>query len=71
MPLNVGLYYHTRTHTLKPKRSLPQVVSRWPSSAAARFSHRAVEVEFIVNKVALGQLFSKYIGFRMSTFHQC
>jgi hypothetical protein len=37
-------------------RAIAQAVSRWLPTAAAR-------VRFVVDKVALGQVFSEYFGF--------
>jgi hypothetical protein len=45
-------------------RAIAQAVSRWLSTAAAR-------VRFVVDKVALGQVFSEYFGLPcQSLFHQ-
>jgi hypothetical protein len=47
-------------------RAIAQAVSR-----AARVCARAEHVGFVVDKVALGQVFSKYFGFPcQSSFHQ-
>jgi hypothetical protein len=52
-------------------RALSQAVSRWLPTAAA-WVHVWVEyVAFVVDKVALGQVFSEYFGFPcQSSFHQ-
>jgi hypothetical protein len=48
-------------------RAIAQAVSRWFPTAAARSGH----VGFVVDEVALGQVFSKYFGFPcQSSFHQ-
>jgi hypothetical protein len=47
-------------------RAIAQAVSRWLPTAAAR-----VQVGFVVDKVALEQVFSEYFGFPCpSSFHQ-
>jgi hypothetical protein len=52
-------------------RAVAQAVSRRLPTAAARVSDRAEHVEFVVDKVALGQVFSEYFGFPcQSSFHQ-
>jgi hypothetical protein len=48
-----------------------QAVSRWLPTAAARVRAQVWQVGFAVDKVALGQVFSKYFGFPcQSSFHQ-
>jgi hypothetical protein len=48
-----------------------QAVSRRLSTAAARIRAGSVHVEFVVDKVALGQVFSEYFGFPCNfPFHQ-
>jgi hypothetical protein len=42
-------------------RAVAQAVSRWLPTAAARF---------VVDKAALGQVFSKYFGFPCQLFHK-
>jgi hypothetical protein len=50
-------------------RPLP-AVSRWLPTAAARVRARVWQVGFVVDKVALRQVFSEYFGFRcQSLFH--
>jgi hypothetical protein len=49
--------------TLHLGRALAQAVSRWLPTAAARVRVRAEHVGFVVDKVALGQVFSEYFGF--------
>jgi hypothetical protein len=47
-------------------RAIAQAVSRWLPTMAAR-----VQLGFVVDKVALGRVFSKYFGFPyQSSFHQ-
>jgi hypothetical protein len=56
-------YEYKVTLTLRDGRAIAQAVSRWlPGSG---------QVEFVVDKVALGQVFSEYFGFScQSSFHQ-
>jgi hypothetical protein len=57
--------------TLIIGRAVAQAVSRWFLTAAARVRVRAEHVMFVVNKAALGQVFSQYFGFPcQSSFHQ-
>jgi hypothetical protein len=52
-------------------RVIAQSVSRWLPTAAARVQARLWQVGFMVDKVALGQVFSEYFGFPcQSLFHQ-
>jgi hypothetical protein len=52
-------------------RAIAQAVSRWLPTAAARVRIRVWQVGFVVDKVALGQVFSEYFGFPcQSSFHQ-
>jgi hypothetical protein len=52
-------------------RAVAQAVSSWLPTAAARVRVRAEHVWFVVNKAALGQVFSEYFGFPcQSSFHQ-
>jgi hypothetical protein len=44
-------------------RALAQAVTLWLPTLAARVPVRAKHVEFVVDKAALGQVFSKYFGF--------
>jgi hypothetical protein len=44
-------------------RAIIQAVSRRLQTAAARVRARSGHVEFVVDKVALGQVFSEYFGF--------
>jgi hypothetical protein len=43
--------------------AVAQAVSRWLPTAAARVRVRAEHMGFVVDKVALGQVFSDYFGF--------
>jgi hypothetical protein len=49
-------------------RAIAQVVIRWLPTAAARVRVRAEHVGFVVDKVALGQVFFKYFGFPCHPF---
>jgi hypothetical protein len=52
-------------------RAIAQAVSRWLSTAAARVRSWSGQVGFVVDKVALGQVFSEYFGFPcQSSVHQ-
>jgi hypothetical protein len=53
-------------------RAIAEVVSRWLPTAAARVRARVWNVEFVVEKMALGQVFSEYFGFpcQNRSFHQ-
>jgi hypothetical protein len=52
-------------------RAIAQGVSRWFPTVAARVRTRVWQVEFVVDEVALGQMFSEYFGFPcQSSFHQ-
>jgi hypothetical protein len=42
---------------------MAQAVSRWSLTAKARVDPESVHVGFVVDKVALGQVFSEYFGF--------
>jgi hypothetical protein len=44
-------------------RAIAQAASRRLSTAAARFETRSGHVGFVADKVALGQVFSEYLGF--------
>jgi hypothetical protein len=58
-------------HTDKQGRAIAQAVSRWLLTAAARVRARVWQVGFVVDKVALGQVFSEYLSFPcQSSFHQ-
>jgi hypothetical protein len=48
-----------------------QAVSLWLPTVAVRVRARVRNLEFVVHKVALGQVFSEYFGFPcQSSFHQ-
>jgi hypothetical protein len=52
-------------------RAVAQAVSRWLPTAAAQVLNRTGHVGFVVDKVALRQVFSEYFGFPCpSSFHQ-
>jgi hypothetical protein len=52
-------------------RAVAQAISRWLPTAAARVRSLVWQVGFVVEKVALGQVFSEYFGFPcQSLFHQ-
>jgi hypothetical protein len=53
-------------------RAIAEAVSHWLPTVAARVRARVWQVGFVVDKVALGQVFSKYFGFPCQTrsFHQ-
>jgi hypothetical protein len=56
-----GTILHLLLHLLG--RALAQAVSRWLPTVAARVRARSNHVGFVVEKVALGQVFSEYFGF--------
>jgi hypothetical protein len=47
-------------------RTMAQAVSRRPLTAEARFDPGSVHVRFVVDKVALGQVFLEVVGFTLS-----
>jgi hypothetical protein len=49
-------------------RAMAQVVSRWPLTAETRVRSRSVHVEFVVDKVALGQVFPRVLRFSPVNF---
>jgi hypothetical protein len=51
-------------------RAIAQAVSRWLPTASARVRTRSCHMGFVVDKVALGQVFSEYFGFSCQLFHQ-
>jgi hypothetical protein len=52
-------------------RAIAQAVNRWFPAVAARVRARSDHVRFVVNKVALGLVFSEYFGFPcQSSFYQ-
>jgi hypothetical protein len=44
-------------------RAIAEAVSRWLPTSAARVRARVWQLGFVVDKVALGQVFSEYFGF--------
>jgi hypothetical protein len=57
--------------TLPQGRAAAQVVSRWFPTSPARVHFRAEHVGLVVDKAALGKIFSEYFGFLcQSSFHQ-
>jgi hypothetical protein len=56
---------------MREGRAIAQAVSRWFPTAAARVRAHVWQVGFVVDKVALGQLFSEYFDSPcQSLFHQ-
>jgi hypothetical protein len=53
-------------------RAIAEAFSRWLSTSAARVRARVLQVGFVVDKVASGQVFSEYFGFpcQNRSFHQ-
>jgi hypothetical protein len=52
-------------------RAIAEAVSRWLPTAAARVRARLWKLGLVVDKVAVGQVFSEYFGFScQSLFHQ-
>jgi hypothetical protein len=50
--------------------AIAQAVSRWLPTAAARVRAPSGHVGFVVDEVALGQVFSEYCGSPCQSFHQ-
>jgi predicted glycosyl hydrolase (DUF1957 family) len=51
--------------------AVAQAVSHWLPTAAARIHFQSEHVGFVVDKAALGQVFSQYFGFPcQASFHQ-
>jgi hypothetical protein len=69
---NTVLTYAVYTFViLHDGRAIAQAVSRWLPTAAARVRARSGKVGFVMDKMALGQVFSEYFGFPcQSSFHQ-
>jgi hypothetical protein len=70
------LELHPRSSRIQSRRvhAMAQADSCWPLTAEARFNPRPVHVEFVVNKVALGQalLFSEDLCSLLSaSFYRC
>jgi hypothetical protein len=62
------MYYVNPSHG---DRAIAQAVSRWLPTAAVRVRDRIWQVGFVVENVALEQVFSEYFGFPcQSSFHQ-
>jgi hypothetical protein len=58
-------------HTAINGPAIAKAVSRWLPTAAARVRALSGNVGFVVDKVALGQIFSEYFSFPcQSSFHQ-
>jgi hypothetical protein len=52
-------------------RAIVQAVSCWLPTAVAQIRARVWQVQFVVDRVALRQVFSEYFGFPcQSSFHQ-
>jgi hypothetical protein len=51
-------------------RAVDQAVRRWLPTVAARVCVQAEHVGFVVDKAALRQVFSEYLGFPCQSFHQ-
>jgi hypothetical protein len=61
----------TSSVTANKGRAVALAVSHWLPTAAARVRARSGHVGFVVDKVALGQVFSEYFGFLcQSSLHQ-
>jgi hypothetical protein len=59
-------------YLLKTSRAIAKAVSRWLPTAATRVRARFWQVGSVVDKVASGQVSSKYLGFpcQNRSFHQ-
>jgi len=57
-------------HCFLPYRAMAQVVSHRLSPWRPGFDPGPVRVRFMIDKVALGQVFSKHFGFLLSSFLQ-
>jgi hypothetical protein len=61
----------TQTSNTPCGRTIAQAVSSWLPTAAPGFELGSGQMGFVVDKVALGQVFSEYFGFPcQSSFHQ-
>jgi hypothetical protein len=70
---NLRFNPNVKEHCIKSTkgRAVAQAVSRWIPTAAARVRVRAEHVGFVVDEVALDQVFPEYFGFNcQSSFHQ-
>jgi hypothetical protein len=56
--------------TLHSGRAVAQAISRFFPQLQPGFKLRSSHVGFVVNKVALGQVFSEYFGFPCQAFHR-
>jgi hypothetical protein len=63
---------HSSPASAEVGRAIVQAVSRWLPTAAVRGSSPSLVMwDFVVDKVALGHVFSEYLGFPcQSSFHQ-
>jgi hypothetical protein len=53
------------------RQNLAQTASRWLPTASTRFEPGSAHMEFMMDKVTLGQVFSEYYGFPCQfSFHQ-
>jgi hypothetical protein len=67
----VAYYKYIYCLTQPIGRAVTQGVNRWLPTAVARVRVRVEHVGFVVDKAALGQVFSEYFGFPCQTsFHQ-
>jgi hypothetical protein len=75
--LNVCILFNSVFKSVRPSLSnslgctVAEAVSHWLSTMAARVRAWVLQVGFVVDKVEVGQVFSKYFGFHcQSSFHQ-
>jgi hypothetical protein len=69
--INNKMDKQTRELSKHKDRAIAQAASRWLPTAAARVRARSGHVRFLVDKVAVGQVFSAYFVFPcQSSFHQ-
>jgi hypothetical protein len=66
------IYYNRGQCSVQKGHAIAQAVSRWLPTAAVRGSNPSLVMwDFVVDKVALGQVFSEYFGFPCQiSFHQ-
>jgi hypothetical protein len=70
-PQSEGKKKMRHRYNWKKGRDIAQAVSRWLPTTAARVRARVWQMGFVVDKVALGQVFSEYFGYPCeSSFHQ-
>jgi hypothetical protein len=70
--LHTHMYMHAgevRAKQMLRGRAVAQAVSRWLPTVAARVAS-GQHVGFVMDKEALGQVFSEYFGFPCQLFHQ-